>query len=273
MPPSLFSRWLSPCLDHTRFGPFILVVLTVLVPHLAWAGCAPVAMGKPGVWRASTGDTSLSITFLGHASFEIETPSGVRAVTDYNGYNIPAGPPDIATMNHAHSTHYTLTPDRRIRHVLHGWAENGVNPSHSVVLRDMRVTNLPTNIRNYAGGTEIHGNSIFVFESAGLCIAHLGHLHHLLEPRDLDALGRIDVVMVPVDGIWTMSQQDAVAVVEQLHPRVVLPMHYFTPDVLGRFLSQVRDRYAIETRDSPVLEISRATLPDRPTVIALPGGY
>ena len=51
-----------------------------------------------------------------------------------------------------------------------------------------------------------YGNSIFVFESAGLCIAHLSHLHHLLEPADIDTLGRIDIVMVPVDGIWTMSQ-------------------------------------------------------------------
>jgi len=122
-------------------------------------------------------------------------------------------------------------------------------------------------------GTEIDGNSIFVFESAGLCIAHLGHLHHPLEPADIDALGRIDVLMVPVDGIWTMSQKDAAAVVGQLHPRVVLPMHYFTRDVVASFLGLLRETHAIDIRPTPVITLSRVTLPDRPTVVVLPGGY
>ncbi|MGE4047955.1 MAG: MBL fold metallo-hydrolase [Acetobacteraceae bacterium] len=250
-----------------------VLILALCLPRLADAACTPIAHNHSRVWRAATGDATVTITFLGHASFEIETPSGVRAVTDYNGFNLPTETPDIATMNHAHSTHYTLTPDPRIRHVLHGWRENGVIPEHNLVLRDLRVTNLPTNIRDWGGGTETYGNSIFIFESAGLCIAHLSHLHHLLEPSDIDRLGRIDVVMVPVDGTWTMSQRDAVAVLDQLQPRVVLPMHYFTRSVLTQFLDLVRDRYAIEVRDSPVMELSRLTLPGRPTIIALPGGY
>jgi L-ascorbate metabolism protein UlaG (beta-lactamase superfamily) len=249
------------------------LALLILAPRLAWAGCAPIAMSEPRVWPASLGGDNVTITFLGHASFEIDSPSGVRAVTDYNGINIPATPPDIATMNHAHSTHYTLHPDPRIGIVLHGWKENGVVPDFDVVKHDLRVTNLPTNIRDWNGGTEAYGNSIFVFETAGLCIAHFSHLHHLLEPQDLAALGRIDVVMVAVDGEWTMSQQDAAAVVEQLQPRVVLPMHFFTRSVLDRFLDLERGHYDIVVQDNPTLILSRATLPPRPTVVALPGGY
>jgi L-ascorbate metabolism protein UlaG (beta-lactamase superfamily) len=79
--------------------------------------------------------------------------------------------------------------------------------------------------------------------------------------------------MVAVDGIWTMSQQDAASVVEQLQPRVVLPMHYFTTDVLGRFLDLERGKYAIDVRKTPVMQISRTTLPAEPTVVVLPGGY
>lgn len=252
-----------------------LVVLAVLLgfPGLAWGACTPIARGEPVLWRAAAGDVTVTITFLGHASFEIETAAGVRVVTDYNGFNIPAEPPDIATMNHAHSTHYTLTPDPRIRHVLRGWKEGGEIPAFDLVMRDLRVTNLPTNIRDWGGGTELYGNSIFLFEAAGLCIAHLSHLHHLLEPADIDRLGRVDILMVPVDGIWTMSQADAVKVVEQLQPRLVLPMHYFTRDVLVRYLDLVRGTHDIELRESPVLLVSRLTLPDRPTMIALPGGY
>jgi L-ascorbate metabolism protein UlaG (beta-lactamase superfamily) len=252
----------------------LVLCLALCAPlQAARAACTPVAMDAPRVWRAVASDDTVEITFLGHASFEIASPAGVRAVTDYNGVNIPADPPDIATMNHAHSTHYTLDPDPRIPHVLHGWAENGQMPAFDLTVQDMHVTNLPTNIRTADGGTERYGNSIFVFETGGLCIAHLSHLHHLLQPADVSALGHIDIVMVAVDGAWTMSQQDAAAVVEQLQPRVVLPMHYFTRDVLNRFLDLERNKYTIEVRDSPVLDISRTTLPPAPTVIALPGAY
>jgi L-ascorbate metabolism protein UlaG (beta-lactamase superfamily) len=251
-----------------------VVVAAIVAPiHRAWAGCAPVAMEQPQVWRASEADETVRITFLGHASFQIESPAGVRAVTDYNGINLSSELPDIVTMNHAHGTHYTLDPDPQIRHVLHGWAEGGDLPAYSLTVEDMHVSNLPTNIRTWDGSTERHGNSIFVFETGGLCIAHLGHLHHPLEPADLNTLGHIDIVMVAVDGIWTMSQQDAALVVEQLQPRIVLPMHYFTRDVLNRFLDLEHGQYAIDVRTSPVLEVSRATLPAAPTVIALPGGY
>jgi L-ascorbate metabolism protein UlaG (beta-lactamase superfamily) len=252
----------------------LVLASTILAPWgAAWAGCAPVAMQTPRVLRATAADDAVEITFLGHASFEIESPGGVRAVTDYNGIDVPHDPPDIATMNHAHSSHYTLSPDPRIGHVLHGWAENGRMPVIDLTVRDMHVTNVPTNIRTWDGSTERYGNSIFVFETGGLCIAHLSHLHHLLEPADINALGHIDIVMVAVDGAWTMSQEDAAAAVDQLHPRVVLPMHYFTRDLLNRFLDLERGKYAIDVRRSPVLDISRETLPPAPTVIVLPGGY
>jgi L-ascorbate metabolism protein UlaG (beta-lactamase superfamily) len=252
---------------------FLATLIILLTPRLALAVCAPVAFSEPRIWHAATEDPTVRITFLGHASFLIESPDHVRAVTDYSGVFNPPEVPDLVTMNHAHSSHYTLNLDPRIRYVLHGWQEGPKPPSYDVVVRDLRVTSLATNIRDWGGGTEINGNSIFVFETAGLCIAHLGHLHHLLEQADLGALGHIDVLMVGVDGSFTISQTDARTVVEQLHPRIVLPMHYFTAGNLARFLDMMRDTHAIEVRREPTIEVSRGTLPDRPTVIALPGSF
>jgi L-ascorbate metabolism protein UlaG (beta-lactamase superfamily) len=166
-----------------------------------------------------------------------------------------------------------MHPDPRIRYVLHGWQEGPEPPRHNIAVGDLRVTNLPTNTRDWRGGVEVNGSSIFIFESAGLCIAHLGHLHHLLEPQDLDIVGRIDVVMVPVDGSFTVSQADAIALIEQIHPRVVLPMHYFTHDRLGQFLKAMEAKYEIRVQDTPMLTLSRAALPERLTVIALPGPH
>lgn len=250
---------------------FLATLLILLAPRLAQAACAPIASAEPLVWRAAAEDPNVHITFLGHASFLIETPDDVRVITDYSGAYTTAQPPDLVTMNHAHPSHYTLHPDPRIRTVLHGWQEGPKPPAYDVVLRDLRVTNLPTNIREWGGGTEINGNSIFIFETAGLCIAHLGHLHHLLEQADLDALGRIDIVMIAVDGAYTIGQADARTVIEQMHPRIVLPMHYFSAENLARFLDMMRETHTIEVRHDPTIAVSRVTLPDRPTVIALPG--
>jgi L-ascorbate metabolism protein UlaG (beta-lactamase superfamily) len=250
-----------------------VALLLLLAPAAAWAACAPVASAKPRAWLTSAGDPTVRITFLGHASFLIETPDNVRAVTDFSGIFAPEQVPDLVTMNHAHTSHFTMHPDPRIKYVLHGWQEGPKPPAHDTIVRDLRVTNLPTNIRNWGGGTEVNGNSVFIFESAGLCIAHLGHLHHLLEPADLDAMGRIDIVMIGVDGGFTIGQADAKTVIEQIHPRIVLPMHYFTRDNLERFLDMMRPTHTIEIRRDPSIDVSRMTLPDQPTVIALPGPH
>src|SRR5262249_18471193 len=81
-----------------------------------------------------------------------------------------------------------------------------------------------------------NGNSIFVFGVADLCIAHLGHLHHTLTPTHLAGLGAIDVVMVPVDGTYTLNQEEMVEVLRQIGPKLVIPMHIFSQASLERFL-------------------------------------
>jgi L-ascorbate metabolism protein UlaG (beta-lactamase superfamily) len=186
---------------------------------------------------------------------------------------VPPRVPDLITMNHAHTTHYTDTPDPRIAHVLRGWRDDGGPAQHDLKLGDMRVRNLATNIRTWEGATRRYGNSVFVFETGGLCIGHLSHLHHLLTPDDLAVLGQLDIVMVPIDGAWTSSQGDMIEVLGQLNPRLILPMHYWSQEVLHRFLARMRDKAEIRMADSTTFAISRATLPATPQVLVLPGPY
>ena len=248
----------------------LILALVLLVPFDALA-CGAIA-SRARIMRAAAGDEVVTITFLGHASFNIVTPRGISAVTDYSGYHVPEGVPDVVTMNHAHSTHFTDAPDPRIRHVLRGWAQGGKPTLHDLRVDDLRVRNLPTNIRD-GGATETNGNSIFVFETAGLCIAHLGHLHHLLNADDLAELGSIDILMVPIDDGWTMRQNDIVEVVDQLHPRLVLPMHYFGDHTLRRFLERVKDRFDIVISPDKTTKVWRAGLPATPQVLVLPGSH
>ncbi len=170
----------------------------------------------------------------------------MRIATDYNDYVRPSVIPDIATMNKAHSTHYSDHPDPGIKLILRGWNPAGGPIHYDETFEDVRIRNVQTNIRNWNGGTEYDGNSIFVFESAGLCIAHLGHLHHELTPDHLAQLGRIDVVLVPVDGSYTLDTPGMMNVLKSIEPRLIIPMHIFSDATLERFLSLARETYPVE---------------------------
>ncbi len=102
------------------------------------------------VHRAALGAGEIGITFVGHATFLLESPGGIRIATDYNDYVRPADVPDVATMNHAHTTHYSNNPDPRIPHVLKGWNPAGGPARHDLAVGDVRVRNVPTSIRDWA---------------------------------------------------------------------------------------------------------------------------
>jgi L-ascorbate metabolism protein UlaG (beta-lactamase superfamily) len=222
---------------------------------------------------AALASDQIRISYIGHSTFLIESPQGVTIATDYNDYVKPRGLPDIITMNHAHSTHFTDNPDPNIKHVLRGWGPSPEQPArHDLQVGDVRVRNVPTNIRDWSGGTERHGNSIFIFEIANLCIAHLGHLHHTLTQQQLNEMGRIDAVMVPVDGGVTLDLEGMVEVLQALKAPLMIPMHYFSTYSLRRFLDALGEKsYAVEMSETPSVVISKATLPDKPKVLVLQG--
>ena len=213
----------------------------------------------------------LRLTYIGHSTFLIESPQLVRIATDYNGYIKPPVLPDIVTMNHAHTSHYTDNPEPGIKHVLRGWADNEKPARIDVTYKDVRVRNVPTNIRTFDGGTERHGNSIFIFELANLCIAHLGHLHHTLTQAQLNEIGRVDVVMVPVDGSYTLDLEGMVEVLHALKAPLMIPMHYFSAFTLDRFLDRVRQEWEVEIAEIPSIVLSKTSLPAKPKVLVLPG--
>ena len=217
----------------------------------------------------------VAITYAGHSTYFIDTPEGVRIATDYSGAYQIGRLPDVVTMNRAHSTHYTLFPDPRIPHVLHGWGDDG-EPAHiNQRIGDVLIRNVTTDIRRYwgedSGGEMIRdGNSIFIFEAAGLCIGHLGHLHVPLDDSHLAAIGRLDIVMVPIDGTYTMSLDGISEITRRLRASLVLPMHRFaTP--LDDFMRRIGQQFEIDVRSERTLRISRDSLPGMPTVIILDG--
>jgi L-ascorbate metabolism protein UlaG (beta-lactamase superfamily) len=223
---------------------------------------------------ASLAQDEIGLRYIGHSTFEITSPKGVRIATDYNDREKPALPPRVATMNNAHSTHFTLNPDPSIEHVLTGWNPDGGPIHHDIRVEDVRIRNLPTNARGWDGETRAFGNSIFIFELADLCIAHLGHLHHQLTPDDLATLGRIDVVLAPVDNAATLRLDSLMAVLEGIKPTVVVPMHFHFAGALERFLARAAsDGWAVTPYPTSAAILSRKMLPEQRTVVVMmPGG-
>ena len=178
--------------------------------------CLAVSQAPRLVQPVALKKSEVRLTFVGHSTWLIESAAGVSAATDYNDYVRPQVVPDIATMNRAHTTHYSNAPDPTIKHVLRGWSTDGGPVKHDVTYNDVRVRNVVTNIRDWAGGAIAYGNSIFVFEIAGMCIGHLGHLHHTLTEQQIGQIGQLDVVLVPVDGSYTMDVSGMVEVLRSL---------------------------------------------------------
>jgi L-ascorbate metabolism protein UlaG (beta-lactamase superfamily) len=241
---------------------------------LAMASAPPRAV-PASLRRTAAPADEVAITYAGHSTYLIDTPGGLRIATDFNGAYRTGRLPDIVTMNRAHSTHYTLFPDSRIAHVLHGWGDNGQPAKIMLRVGDVLIRNVTTDIRRYfaddSNGEMIKdGNSIFIFEAAGLCIGHLGHLHHKLDDSHFAAIGRLDIVMVPIDGSYTMSLDGVSDITRRLRASVVLPMHRFaTP--LDDFMRRIGQDFAIDLRPGRSLRISRDALPSAPTVIILDG--
>jgi L-ascorbate metabolism protein UlaG (beta-lactamase superfamily) len=283
---------MSPKTDHAM--PRLLAVLALLGSLVtqalitqAWAQdaqrseCLAMASAPPravpvSYRRVAAKAEEVAITYAGHSTYYIDTPGGIRIATDYNGVYRTGRLPDVATMNRAHETHYTLFPDPKIPHVLHGWGDKG-QPAHNAErIGDVYIRNVTTDIRRYwgegSGGEMIKdGNSIFIFEVAGLCIGHLGHLHHKLDDSHFAAIGRLDIVMVPIDGTYTMSLDGVSEITKRLRAAVVLPMHRFSTP-LDEFMRLIGQQFEIDRRGGErTLRISRDTLPSTPTVIILDG--
>ena len=211
----------------------------------------------------------VAIRYVTHSSFRIESPEGVTIVTDYAGVSGSGLTPEVATMNHTHQSHYTDYPEPGIAHVLQGWGPEGGKIDHYLQIGDVLIRNVSTDIMRSGVLIEKSGNSIFIFEVAGLCIGHVGHLHHKLTPEHIAAIGRLDIVMIPVDGSVTMSVEGMSELAQQLRSSVVLPMHWFSTYSLDRFVSKIGATFHVRMAETSEIRFDLKNLPDTPTVIIL----
>jgi L-ascorbate metabolism protein UlaG (beta-lactamase superfamily) len=229
----------------------------------------------PPLQAAPDERTQVSIQWIGQSEFYIQSPGDIVVVTDpydprFTGFGDGRSSAHIVTVSHDHEDHaavgniepFRAMGETAVRVVRDGSFQRG----------DVSVTAIPS-FHDVARGAQRGPNRIFLIEAGALRIAHLGDLGHLLTPEQLRALGRVDVLLIPVGGHFTIGPEQAEQVVRQLNPSLVIPMHYrtgATNPALARHLRPVEDftrRFAsVEFKDDYVALVARNTLP-KPTAV------
>lgn len=208
----------------------------------------------------------MTIQWLGHSCFLITAKDGRTLLTDpfdeTVGYPVPGVPANVVTCSHDHFDHhataslpngYTIVDQPGVHHT-HGFVVEGFMTFH-----------------DGEGGRQRGVNIVFKTEVDGLKLAHLGDLGHLLSPAQLQTLGEVDVLFLPVGGRFTIDAAQAAALVEQVKPKIAIPMHYKT-----RYLRmEISDeRGFVESFDHTYLkkdtiELTPQTISDYPQVVVL----
>ena len=174
----------------------------------------------------------MEIKWLGHASFLITTRSGTKILTDpYKagsfggavGYGKIKEVVDVVTVSHRHDDHYGVSE-------LSGSPEVLMEPGEYDVM-GIPFKGIPA-YHDAKGGSERGENVIFTFEADGVIMCHLGDLGHTISKETASRIGEVDILFVPVGGVYTIDSKGANDVVDVLNPRIVVPMHYKT-EVLG----------------------------------------
>ena len=179
------------------------------------AGGIPRSEGKP-----------VEITWLGHACFLIAAGDGTRILTDpfddTVGYDLPAVPADIVTVSHGHFDHSNVG-------VVQGSPEI-LNSPGGRSFGGVRIRGVQTYHDTKGGALRGH-NIVFIIETDDITICHAGDLGHVPSDSTVQSIGRVDVLLIPVGGTYTLDAKGAQEAVRKLDPRIVIPMHYKTPDL------------------------------------------
>lgn len=206
----------------------------------------------------------MKIQWLGHSCFAITLSDGRTIITDpHEGIGYPPlnRSADIVTVSHQHFDHNAVGAVSGSPEIVQS------EGAHS--LGGVAITGVPS-FHDGQGGSQRGENLIFIIEVEGLRVCHLGDLGHVPGSMQIGAIGRVDVLMVPVGGLYTIDAAQAAEVVRQIGPKYILPMHYKTsclnfpisgPD---EFLAGYPDHRTLR-----VLEISAGSLPSGPQAVLL----
>jgi L-ascorbate metabolism protein UlaG (beta-lactamase superfamily) len=208
----------------------------------------------------------MDITWLGHSCFRIKGSHATIITDPYSpglGYSLGKPTARIVTVSHEHPGHSYI---------------EGVGGQPRVVSRpgeyeisDVLIIGIAT-FHDGEGGKKRGKNTVFLMAMDEIAVCHLGDLGHVLTSEQIEDIGNVDVLMLPVGGVSTINAPMAAEVVRQLEPKVVIPMHYKTPvlkrelETVDRFLKEIG---AKQVASQPKLSVSKSNLPGSSQVFLL----
>jgi len=166
----------------------------------------------------------VDITYLGHSSFRLKSKDATVVTDPFDpkmvGLKYSGVEADVVTISHHHQDHDKHELVKGVKKVVDGPGEYEI--------MGVSIIGLST-FHDDKKGAERGPNTIYVFEADGFRIAHLGDLGHPLNQVLVEAMGNIDILILPVGGIFTIGPEEAAEIVREIEPKIVIPMHYQQP--------------------------------------------
>ena len=217
----------------------------------------------------------MEITWYGHSCFRLTERSYATVVTDpYDnksiGYDSLKLRSDIVTVSHDAPGHNNTDVVKGTSHVIDGPGEFEIG---GVFVTGVQTDGSGSGKKKSKKDSESPlRNTIYVFDYDGITVAHLGDLKEVPTQSEIEALGTINVALVPVGGGSALNAAKAAEIISLIEPNLVIPMHYSTPvskvslDDLNKFLKEMGLSKA-ETQ--PSLKVTRSGLPNETHVVVL----
>jgi L-ascorbate metabolism protein UlaG (beta-lactamase superfamily) len=202
----------------------------------------------------------MDISWLGHSCFRIRGSRATVVTDPYSkdlGYSLGKPTARIVTVSHDHQGHSYVEgvggqPKPRV-----------VNRPGEYEISDVLIIGIAT-FHDGEGGKKRGKNIVYLMEIDEVAVCHLGDLGHVLTNEQIEDIGNVDVLLLPVGGVSTINAPMAAEVVRQLEPKVIIPMHYKTPalkwelEPVDRFLKEIG---AKQVNSQPKLSVSKSNLP------------
>ncbi len=215
----------------------------------------------------------MEITWYGHSCFRLTERGMATVVTDPFDDSIGYEPlklkADIVTISHDAAGHNYIEAVKGTSHIIRGPGEYEIG---GVFITGIQTDGHGKKVNGQRGTSAVTRNTLYVFDYDGLTVVHLGDLKQVPTQTEVEALGAVNVALVPVGGGGSLNAAKAAEVVSLLEPNIVVPMHYATPatklklDSLDKFLKEM----GLNTAEkAPSLKVTRSSLPDETRVIAL----
>ncbi len=214
----------------------------------------------------------MDITYLGHSSFKLRGKNATVVTDPYDSTMVGLKFPkhvacDIVTVSHDHEDHNCTS-------VLEG-SPFVVNGPGEYEIKGIAIVGTPVFHDNQKGAKR-GSNTMYRIEIDGIAVVHAGDLGHKLTVEQIDSLDGVDVLLIPVGGLYTIDAATAAQVVNEIEPSIVIPMHYGRPELAQQTFGNLtpvsaflKEMGKVGLTPVPKLSVTKDKLPEELQVVVL----